>query len=58
MLVSCLETDGITAYAAAIAVGYEGIVAKRANSTYRAGRQPAWLKIRNPRYERLERVRR
>ena len=30
----------------------EGIVAKRMNAPYRAGRQPTWLKIKNRDYSR------
>ena len=50
--VSYFETDGVTAFAAAVDVGAEGIVAKKADSPYRAGRQPTWRKIRNARYVR------
>jgi ATP-dependent DNA ligase len=31
---------------------HEGIVAKRADAPYRAGRQPAWVKIKNRNYSR------
>ncbi len=37
-------------FAAAVALGFEGIVAKQADSRYRAGRQTSWLKIKNPDY--------
>jgi ATP-dependent DNA ligase len=33
---------------------FEGIVAKRLDSPYKAGRQPTWLKIKNPGYSRKE----
>jgi ATP-dependent DNA ligase len=29
-------------------MGLEGIVSKRKDSTYRSGRSPDWLKMRNP----------
>ena len=29
-------------------LGLEGIVSKRKGSTYRSGRSPAWLKMKNP----------
>jgi ATP-dependent DNA ligase len=35
----------------------EGIVAKRADSPYRAGRQPTWVKIKNRDYWRREALR-
>jgi len=31
---------------------FEGIVAKRVDAPYRAGRQPAWVKIKNRDYSR------
>src|SRR5687767_1715149 len=34
----------------------KGIVAKRADSPYKAGRQPIWRKIKNPRFYREEAV--
>ena len=33
-------------------MGLEGIVAKRADSPYKAGRQPTWRKIKNPSFYR------
>ena len=33
---------------------FEGIVAKRLDAPYKAGRQPTWLKVQNPRYSRKE----
>lgn len=32
----------------------EGIIAKRLDAAYRAGRQPTWLKIKNRHYSRRE----
>jgi len=31
---------------------FEGIVAKRVDAPYRAGRQPAWVKLKNRDYSR------
>jgi bifunctional non-homologous end joining protein LigD len=40
------EGDGELLYQQVQKLGLEGIVAKQADSTYRAGRSPCWLKIR------------
>jgi len=40
------ETDGVAVYAQVTKLGLEGIVAKKADAPYRAGRSPAWLKVR------------
>ena len=40
------KTDGETLYEQVTRLGLEGIVAKKADSPYRAGRSPNWLKIR------------
>lgn len=46
-LVERVEEDGEAAYAAATALGFEGIVAKRADSPYEPGRRSArWLKVK------------
>ena len=34
-------------------MGLEGIMSKRAGSRYRSGRCRAWLKVKNPVYQRL-----
>src|SRR5213594_1882935 len=39
-------TDGEALYAQVVTLGLEGIVAKKADAPYRAGRSPNWLKIR------------
>src|SRR6058998_651598 len=39
-------TDGEALYDQVVKVGLEGIVAKKADAPYRAGRSPNWLKIR------------
>jgi bifunctional non-homologous end joining protein LigD len=43
------EQDGEVLYEQIQKLGLEGIVAKRADSPYRAGRSPVWLKIRTRR---------
>lgn len=40
---------GRNTYSTAVALGLEGIVAKRADSTYRSGRSTAWIKVRRQR---------
>lgn len=44
--VEALETDGTKVYAGACELGLEGIVSKRVNSRYHAGRSQVWLKCR------------
>jgi bifunctional non-homologous end joining protein LigD len=41
-----LAEDGEGLFAAAVEQGFEGIMAKRADSAYAAGRSRAWLKIK------------
>jgi bifunctional non-homologous end joining protein LigD len=43
-----IEGDGPTVFAHACKMGLEGIVSKRKDSTYRSGRSPDWLKMKNP----------
>jgi ATP-dependent DNA ligase len=43
-----IEGDGPTVFAHACQMGLEGIVSKRKDSTYRSGRSPDWLKMKNP----------
>jgi len=43
-----IEGDGPTVFAQACKLGLEGIVSKRKDSTYRSGRSPDWLKMKNP----------
>jgi bifunctional non-homologous end joining protein LigD len=43
-----IEGDGPTVFAHACKLGLEGIVSKRKGSTYRSGRSPDWLKMKNP----------
>ena len=43
-----IEGDGPTVFAHACRMGLEGIVSKRKGSSYRSGRSPDWLKMKNP----------
>src|SRR5213594_3827597 len=43
---SHFEKDGEALYEQVVKMGLEGIVAKKADTLYRAGRSPNWLKIR------------
>ena len=54
--VNDLAVHGEAMYATAVEQGQEGIVAKRADSSYKAGRQPTWRKIKNPAFYRSEAV--
>lgn len=51
-VIESLETDGETLFAAAVDQDQEGIVAKRLDAPYRAGRQESWVKIKNKAYSR------
>jgi ATP-dependent DNA ligase len=42
-----IAEDGATVFAHAC-IGVEGIVSKKVDSTYRSGRCPVWIKVRNP----------
>jgi len=44
-----VSDGGSRLYQAAQNLGLEGIMAKRSDSTYRAGRSPEWIKVRTPR---------
>jgi hypothetical protein len=39
---------GAIVFAHACRLGAEGIVSKKTDSTYRSGRCPVWIKVRNP----------
>lgn len=41
-----IERDGKATFAAAVAAGAEGIIAKRSDAPYRSGRTHSWLKIK------------
>ncbi len=43
-----IAEDGPTVFAHACALGAEGIVSKKVDSTYRSGPCRAWIKVRNP----------
>ena len=42
------EGDGAIVFDNACKLGCEGIVSKKLGSTYRRGRSPLWLKVKNP----------
>ncbi|HMA74828.1 MAG TPA: DNA ligase [Xanthobacteraceae bacterium] len=42
------EGDGAIVFREACRLGCEGIVSKRLGSTYRRGRSPLWVKVKNP----------
>jgi bifunctional non-homologous end joining protein LigD len=42
------EEDGASVFREACKLGCEGIVSKRLGSTYRRGRSPLWVKVKNP----------
>src|SRR3954447_25509201 len=44
--------DGEAMFRHACGLGLEGIVSKRATSRYKSGRCAAWVKVKNPAYER------
>ena len=49
------EADGAIVFSLACRLGCEGIVSKRIGSTYRRGRSPLWLKIKNPKAPAVKR---
>jgi bifunctional non-homologous end joining protein LigD len=49
------EEDGAIVYREACRLGCEGIVSKRFGSSYRSGRSPHWLKIKNPKSPAVKR---
>jgi bifunctional non-homologous end joining protein LigD len=44
----CFEGDGAMVYRESCKLGCEGIVSKRLGSSYRSGRSPHWVKVKNP----------
>ena len=56
-IVGHLEAHGEALFGQVVELGLEGIVGKRADSPYRAGRQPTWIKIKNQDYARREALR-
>ena len=53
-VVDCVPIYGEALFAVVAEHDYEGIVAKRLDAPYRAGRQPTWRKVKNQRYSRRE----
>jgi len=51
-LIEHVETHGEALFHAIAAQDFEGVVAKRVDAPYRAGRQPVWVKIKNRDYSR------
>jgi ATP-dependent DNA ligase len=49
------EGDGEIVFREACRLGCEGIVSKRLGSTYRRGRSPLWLKVKNPKAPAVKR---
>jgi ATP-dependent DNA ligase len=56
-LVEHLEGDATKIFEQVCRMGLEGIVCKRADSTYRAGRSRAWLKVKNTQHPSIARIR-
>jgi ATP-dependent DNA ligase len=50
-----LAQNGLKAWEAVLARGYEGLVAKDPESRYLPGRTVAWLKVKQPHYREGER---
>jgi ATP-dependent DNA ligase len=55
-LIEHVEMHGEALFGAIAADDHEGIVAKRLDPPYRAGRQPCWVKVKNRDYSRREAV--
>ena len=51
----CFDEDGVIVYREACRLGCEGIVSKRVGSTYRSGRSPHWIKVKNPKAPAMKR---
>ena len=49
------EGDGEIVFQHACKLGCEGIVSKRLGSTYRRGRSPLWVKVKNPKAPAVKR---
>ena len=49
------EGDGAILFEHACKLGCEGIVSKRLGSTYRSGRSPHWVKVKNPKAPAVKR---
>ena len=55
MLNEHYEDDGEIVFHHACKLGCEGIVSKRLGSTYRSGRSPHWVKVKNPKAPAVKR---
>jgi len=55
VLNECFGDDGAIVFREACRLGCEGIVSKKLGSTYRRGRSPLWLKVKNPRAPAVKR---
>jgi bifunctional non-homologous end joining protein LigD len=55
-VIEAIPTHGEALFAAIVEHDHEGIVAKRLDAPYRAGRHAHWLKIKNHTYSRREAV--
>jgi bifunctional non-homologous end joining protein LigD len=51
-----IEGDGGEVFDGAVRLGLEGIVSKRIDSVYRAGRSRSWLKVKNRAHPSIARV--
>ncbi len=51
-----MDDDGALMFKHACKMGLEGIVSKRRDAPYRAGRCKSWLKIKNPKSPAMMRV--
>jgi ATP-dependent DNA ligase len=49
------EEDGALVFRAGCQVGCGGIVSKRLGSSYRSGRSPQWVKVKNPKAPAVKR---
>ena len=47
--------DGAIVFREACKLGCEGIVSKRLGSSYRSGRSPHWIKVKNPKAPAVKR---
>jgi bifunctional non-homologous end joining protein LigD len=58
MGVRWIEIGAIRPYLfhAACSMGLEGLVSKRGDSSYRGGRSPHWIKVKNRQHQAFERV--
>jgi bifunctional non-homologous end joining protein LigD len=49
------EEDGAIVFREACRLGCEGVVSKRLGSSYRSGRSPHWMKVKNPKAPAVKR---